>query len=191
MAGAGLTAFSISAWVNFSTKGQWSTIVSNWGEPSIGAFILGLNASSGALGNYIGTTSGYGAAINSTQVTTGQWYHVMATIGGGSQDFYVNGAKVATFSIGGSLLNTFPYMSMGAKLNEAQTGPAPTVGYLTGYVDDLAFFNGKLTPTEVTTVYTQGLEGTSVSAAVPEPSALSLLALGLGGLAMVRRRRQS
>lgn len=188
LAGAGLTAFSISAWVNFSNKGQWSTIVSNWGEPSIGAFILGLNSSSGQLGNYIGTNLGYGAAVDPTQVTTGQWYHVMATIGGGAQDFYVNGSKVATYALGGSLLNTFQYMSMGAKLNEAQNGPAPTTGYLTGYVDDLAFFNGKLTPSQVTTVYTQGLTGQSVSAVVPEPSALSLLAIGLGGLAIIRRR---
>lgn len=188
LAGAGLNAFSISAWVNFSNKGQWSTIVSNWGEPSIGAFILGLNSTSGQLGNYIGTNLGYGAAIDPTQVTTGQWYHVMATIGGGSQDFYVNGSNVASYSIGGSLLGTFQYMSMGAKLNEAQNGPAPTVGYLTGYVDDLAFFNGKLTPSEVTTVYTQGLQGTSVSAVVPEPSALSLLAVGLG---LILRRRRS
>ena len=190
LAGAGLTAFSISAWVNFSNKGSWSTIVSNWGEPSIGAFILGLNGGSGQLGNYIGTNLGYGAAIDPTQVTTGQWYHVMATIGGGSQDFYVNGSNVASYSIGGSLLNTFQYMSMGAKLNEAQNGPAPTVGYLTGYVDDLAFFNGKLTPTQVTTVYNQGLVGQSVSAVVPEPSALSLLVVGLGGLAIMRCRKK-
>lgn len=189
LAGAGLTAFSISAWVNFSNKNQWSTIVSNWGEPSIGAFILGLNHSSGQLGNYIGTNLGYGAAIDPAQVTTGQWYHVMATIGGGSQDFYVNGSNVASYSIGGSLLNTFQYMSMGAKLNEAQNGPAPTTGYLTGYVDDLAFFNGKLTPSQVTTVYTQGLAGESVSAVVPEPTTGSLVLLAMGGFAAFRRLR--
>ena len=31
--------------------------------------------------------------------------------------------------------------------------------------------------------------GSAVTAGVPEPSALSLLAVGLGGLAMIRRRR--
>lgn len=187
LAGAGLTDFSISAWVNFSNTDNWSTIVKNWGASTAGAFHLGLDAMSGRLSNYMGTSTGTGSTVAPTAVSTGQWYHVMVTIGTGSQDLYVNGVNVSTASIGGSLLNNFSYMSMGGKLNNAQDGPAfdtGTQGFLTGYLDDLAFFQGRLTPSEVTSVYTAGLQGQSV---VPEPSAASLIFFAMGGLAAFRR----
>lgn len=190
LAGAGLSAFSISAWVNFSNTGTWSTIVKNWGATTPGAFHLGLDGGTGRLSNYMGTSGGTGATIAPSAVATGQWYHVMVTIGSGSQDLYVNGVNVATASIGGSLLNSFSFMSMGGKLNNAQNAPAfdtSTQGFLTGYLDDLAFFNGRLTPSQVTNLYTTGLQGES---AVPEPSAGSLILLAMGGLAAFRRLRR-
>ena len=50
-----------------------------------------------------------------------------------------------------------------------------------GVIDDVRIYNRALTASEVAEIYT--------TESVPEPSALSLLAIGLGGLAMMRRRR--
>jgi hypothetical protein len=47
-------------------------------------------------------------------------------------------------------------------------------------IDDIRFYQRALTSAEVASVY--------AAESVPEPSALSLLAVGLGGLAMMRRR---
>jgi hypothetical protein len=47
--------------------------------------------------------------------------------------------------------------------------------------DDMRIYDRALSSTEVSNLYTKE--------SVPEPSALSLLAVGLGGLAMMRRRR--
>jgi len=47
-------------------------------------------------------------------------------------------------------------------------------------IDDIRFYQRALTSAEVASVY--------ATESVPEPSALSLLAVGLGGLAMMRRR---
>ena len=51
-----------------------------------------------------------------------------------------------------------------------------------GQVDDYAVFDHVLSPAEINTVFTQGVAGL-----VPEPSAATLLTLGLLGLARVRR----
>ena len=50
-----------------------------------------------------------------------------------------------------------------------------------GMIDDIRIYNRALSSNEVSTLY--------ATESVPEPSALSLLAIGLGGLAMMRRRR--
>jgi len=50
-----------------------------------------------------------------------------------------------------------------------------------GLYDDVRIYNRALSPSEVSTLY--------ATESVPEPSALSLFAIGLGGLAMMRRRR--
>jgi hypothetical protein len=57
----------------------------------------------------------------------------------------------------------------------------PTGLYFHGSIDDVRLYNRPLSETEVATLY--------ATESVPEPSSLSLLAIGLGGLAMMRRRR--
>ena len=57
--------------------------------------------------------------------------------------------------------------------------PLSIIGSAGDFIDDVRIFDRALTPTEIGQLYL----------AVPEPSALSLLAVGLGGLAILRRRR--
>ena len=64
---------------------------------------------------------------------------------------------------------------------------APGALYLYGNagssIDEIGVWNTALTSNQVSELYTQQAQS------VPEPSAFSLLAVGLGGLAMMRRRR--
>lgn len=188
--GGGLSQFSISAWVKFNSTGSWATIVKNWGESASGAFHLGLDSTGTKLSDYITSSGTTAPVVDSSNITTSQWYHVVMTYNGGAggqQILYVNGAQKGSAAASGTLTTTGTKMSMGAKLNDAQTGVAGiNTGWLNGALDDVAFYNETLSGTQVTTLYNNGLTGIG---AVPEPSALSLFVVSLTGWAIMRRRR--
>jgi hypothetical protein len=188
--GGGLSAFSISAWVKVNTTTTWATIVKNWGESSQGAFHLGLDNASSKFSEYITSTSPTTMVMDSATITTGQWIHVATTFNGaaGRHKIYVNGVNKATSAAAGSLVAFGSKMSMGAKLNDSQNGPAViNTGYLNGVLDDVGFYDEELSSTQISTIYNNGLSGVG---AVPEPSSVSLLVIGLGGLAALRRLKR-
>jgi autotransporter-associated beta strand protein len=165
-AGAGLSAFSISSWVNFSQRTQWATIVKNWGDFVRGAYHLGLNYDEFKISNYLGTDVPPGQyGVVSGTLTTNAWYHVGVTIGSTlTQTLYIDGVAVASGRAAGALNNNYPNMSMGAKLADNQINPAPVFpGWLNGFLDELTFFNTELTPGQITSIYTNGLAGVSVT----------------------------
>lgn len=184
--GGGLSAFSISAWVKFNSATQWATVVKNWGDAQ-GAFHLGLDGGTSRFSNYITSSGITPAAVDSSTITTGQWIHIAMTFNGSANrhKLYVNGVNRATASASGTLSTLGTKMSMGAKLNDSQTGPASTnTGYLNGVLDDVGFYDEELSSAQVSTLYNNGLSGIG---AVPEPSSALLLVVGLGGLAALRR----
>lgn len=188
--GGGLSTFSISAWVKFNSTTTWATLVKNWGE-SAGAFHLGLDNASSKFSEYITSTGTTAMVMDSATITTGQWIHVATTFNGpsGRHKLYVNGVNKATSAASGSLLTFGSKMSMGAKLNDAQTGVSSFApGYLNGVLDDVGFYDEELSSTQISTIYNNGLIGVG---AVPEPSCTSLLVVGLGGLAALRRRKRN
>lgn len=185
--GSGLSTFSLSTWVKFNNSTTWGTLVKNWGESSPGAFHLGLDNASSKFSDYITSSGTTATAMDSSTITTGQWYHVVATFNGSANrhTLYVNGVSKASASASGTLLTLGSKMSMGAKLNDAQTGVAGlTPGYLNGVLDDVAFYNEELSSAQITSLYNNGLSGTG---AVPEPSGSLLLAAGLAVLLLWRR----
>lgn len=188
--GGGLSQFSISAWVKFNTAGSWASIVKNWGETASGAFHLGLDSAGSKLSNYSNSSGVTTSVSDASNVSTGLWYHVVMTYNGGAggqQRLYVNGTQKGSASASGTLTTTGTKMSMGAKLNDAETGVAGiNTGWLNGALDDVAFYNETLSGTQVTTLYNNGLSGVG---AIPEPSAFSLLAVGLGVLFRRSRKR--
>ena len=106
-----------------------------------------------------------------------KWTHVVGVwseIGGA---IYINGSLSAQ-----KIWNS-------AAITDYSNGFIPEIGGnsgalwdpFAGVIDDVRIYNRALTASEVSNLY--------AAESVPEPSALSLLAVGLGGLAMMRRRR--
>ncbi len=204
-AGAGLSAFTISAWVNFDTATQWSTIVKNWGSAVPGAYHFGLSDSDQQLSNYIGTSSGVSAVLAPSTITTDVWTHAAVTFGGGFQTLFINGVSVATDAISGTVLNNFSWMSFGAKLGDDQASVGGPAGWFDGMLDEITFFNTNLTSTQIAGIYTAGTNGQSVTTlgytfepyvdpgpvGVPEPGTWAAAALLVGGAAFARWRRRA
>lgn len=190
--GGGLSTLSISAWVKFNIATSWATVVKNWGEGlnKSGAFHLGLNDVTPRLSNYVTSSGSTPEVVDSSTITTGQWIHVAVTFNGvaSRHNLYVNGVNKATVSASGTLTTLGTKMSMGAKLNDSQTSAATiNTGYLNGVLDDVAFYNEEMSSAQISTIYNNGLNGIG---AVPEPSSASLLVIGLGGLAALRRLKR-
>jgi hypothetical protein len=204
LAGGGLSAYTISAWVKFNTRTQWATILKNWGSSQAGAFHFGLNDNEFKISNYLGTTNGTPAVLSGT-LTTGTWYNAAVTFGpSNTQKLYINGVQVGSGAASGTILNNYSIMSMGAKLNNDQNGVGSPAGWLDGWLDDVAFFNEELSSSAVASLYTAGLNGGGVStlgyaydgggspSAVPEPGqfATSLLLLtGICGYIFLKNRK--
>jgi hypothetical protein len=74
-------------------------------------------------------------------------------------------------------------MSFGAKLNPFGNPIDPGDQNLKGDMDGLVFFNTDLSGSEIKSISNAGV------GAVPEPSTISMLAMGLAGFALHRRRR--
>jgi hypothetical protein len=205
LAGAGLSAYTISSWVKFNTQTNWASILKNWGSSSAGAFHFGLSDNEFKISNFLGTSTGSPSVV-SGNLTTNTWYSAAVTFGpSGFQKLYIDGTLVDSAASSGTINNNFNTMSMGAKLNDAQTGVGVPAGYLDGWLDDVAFYDEELTSIQISALYSAGLAGSGVStlgysgyvggggsAAVPEPGqvAASLLLLGgIGGYAFVKRRK--
>lgn len=79
---------------------------------------------------------------------------------------------------------TFPNTAYGRGWTYTRIGMNPSFGeYFAGTIDEVFFYNGALTATQLATISADGL------AAIPEPSTWALSALGLLALAATTQRR--
>jgi hypothetical protein len=190
----GTTAFTISLWAWADTLKPWGSLVKNWGTTDIGAFHLGLDASSGRLSNYLGSPQD-GPILAPTTFTVGTWHHIAVTWDGPTQTeaLYVDGVRVATrLTVPGltSLTERGPNMAFGVKPDNLTLGPGIDCcsGFWDGRMDDIAFFDTALTDQEVLQIKINGDNG--ISAIIPEPATVALAGLGISGLGFVLRRRR-
>jgi hypothetical protein len=93
---------------------------------------------------------------------------------------YVNGSLIGT-SQAGAMINTDVFNTANTILRIGDRGDGRGLAGIGTAIDDISIYNRALNTSEAQQLYQ--IES------VPEPSALSLLAVGLGGLAMMRRRR--
>lgn len=150
---------------------------------------------------YNGNGSQVGFSLTGGPYTVGSWNHVVAVWNGTSPSLYVNGVLADdsndssnTAAYNASLTAT---LSLGAYDN----GSNP----FTGLVDEFAFYPSALTPTQIATHFSTASSTTPDAykslvlgdgaveylpnvAVVPEPTSLSLAAVGLGGAMLLRRR---
>lgn len=170
LVGSALTTFSISGWVWLNAPSQWATIVKNWGASAVGAFHFGLTDNDGKLSNYLGfSDNSASAVIDPNLLQTNAWVHVAITYDGAVQNLYVNQVKVASSDVippNNPLSSNFPlYMSMGAKLNDAGDGIAnPNPGQLDGLLDELTFWDGALTESDIDNLFNAISSPTDISA---------------------------
>jgi len=125
-------------------------------------------------------TVGYGYAgtvfMTTTSLADDRWHHLVSSydIQNQKESIYLNGIFV------GQGATTFPLVPcslfmMGSQNGISDMGPA---GF-SGLIDDVRIYSRSLSSSEISTLY--------ATESVPEPSALSLLAVGLG-VVLCRRR---
>jgi len=159
-------AWSATVWFSFQAGGLYQPrIMSN------GTIDLGLTSTDGypqvfvAGWNYYGIASPY--ILNSNT-----WYNLAAVCDGTFVSMYINGGYVGTDTHpGGPPSAGFGTLGFGSNLDNG------TDWYL-GSIDEVRLYNRAITSTEVAQIYS-----------VPEPSSLSLLALG-GVVVALRRRKK-
>jgi hypothetical protein len=182
--------FSVSLWIKAD---QWNNIPNS--SPYVDIFTKDKNSvtpnerqyviqavSSGVIKSTVQTTgqenSGYtvnGGPSGDGSLSLGEWHQIVSVWDSKSMNIYLNGENAYTFDF----LNQSQDLNTGA--SPLRIGGSPEWDqYFKGSIDDVRIFDYALSSSDVSSLY--------ATESVPEPSALSLLAVGLGGLAMFRRR---
>ena len=130
-------------------------------------------------------------------ITLGDWYHVAYSLGTEQPNgmlearVWVNGVRihsemVNSFTTKQPLRTDMPGLTIGGYHEISIAGYFTKIpdGML---IDDFAIISGAMDDATVANIYAIGLQGVSVENAVPEPTTIALL--GLGGLALLRRKR--
>ena len=166
------TGFSISCWVNLlqlPDSGYRMTFVNLANGTGIGqgVWLAYDRYGSGTFTIYYENTGvGFATAYYNLTATTGTWYHVCGTIGKGSADVYVNGAKGTTVSYS-TTGTSYSNIYVGCHVNGAPT-PYIAGEMFSGTMDDLRIYNTALTAAQVQSVYSsQGAPAPSI--VMPRP----------------------
>jgi hypothetical protein len=143
------TTYSVALWFNYTESTESATLFHRgyqgwcWYEPKIHideASTLKVNVSGCSGEETVGTL----------EIAPGEWYHVAIVARNGSQEFYVNGEKIA--STGHTLRYTFAYKAfIGVSANQN----TPVLNYFHGSIDDVRIYNRALSEAEVQALYEQ------------------------------------
>lgn len=138
------SGFSFGGWVWFDAT---NANVISWDESgSWGGVEIGAGA--GTWGYRFGTGSPSNAYGTGVAISTGQWYHVIATHSATTDRLYVNGSQIHT-ATSGTLANTNTSFHIAGNSNfRGET--------LDGKVDEMGVWGRELSSTEVTSLYNSG-----------------------------------
>ena len=164
--------FAISLWIR--TRADYDGDILRKGSIASGADTwYKLEHSPAASNNKLSlnfNTNGTDATINSTSAySDNQWHFVVGQRRGSQAELWIDGVLDGTASVSGSIAN----------LANLAIGSKDTLDddFLNSALDDVMIFGGSLSQAEIQQLYH----------AVPEP--VTLVTLGLGGLALLRKRR--
>ncbi|MBS4044645.1 MAG: Ig-like domain-containing protein [Chitinophagaceae bacterium] len=142
------------AWINIKVASSFGTVMKNWGDNNHGAFHFGLSGTTGRLDIAITQTNGTVVNVTSPNVISlNTWHHVAFTLDGTNINLYEDGVLVASTTYNGTLSNAIPVTYLGAKPNDAGTGPSSGAfsGYFNGLMDEVRIWNTALTQAEIRT----------------------------------------
>jgi hypothetical protein len=139
------SVITLSAWVKPEQMSFPMRIIEkgNW---SYWMFI-----SSGVLNFGINTPNGNTTIQSNGPLLDKEWNHVCGTYDGSQLRLYVNGvAQTATATLSGAIAKNTQALGIGANVNDTTT-------CFHGFIDDVRIWNRTLTPTEVASVYGEGI----------------------------------
>ena len=169
-----LTSFSVSFWVKAvaddpSTSGDaWREIATKGDQTFSGWVIRKKGNDNNAVGQIETDQTSIGNAFDA------DWHHIVMTVNGPSSVSYYfdNGAAITNNTITYSAIASLPMVFGAGRENGWRS--------LDGQLDEIKIYSGVLGASEISYLYTTN--------AIPEPSSAALL--GLGGLALIFRRRK-
>jgi hypothetical protein len=178
----GNSSRSISMWVKANTL---NSDLLGWGnvyDPPAGeGFLMHMTPENG----YQISIWGSYADIHSPNLGASyfnEWKQIIYVFNGSvsNASVYVNGSLLQTTQAG-AFIYTDTFNTSNTSVRIGDRGDGRGLAGVGTELDDVSIYNRALSSAEIATLY--------ANESVPEPSALSLLAVGLGGLAMMRRRR--
>ena len=144
---AASNTFSISTWVMFNSISASGTIAATYvsGSGNLGWYLRFSTSSKLEFGYTDGTQQ---SVSNSFTPNTGQWYHVVVTVGSNNVILYINGTQNASLSSTTISYTGNPDLYLG-KLGTLSSS------YLDGKIDQVRVFNKAISAAEVTTLYNE------------------------------------
>lgn len=131
--------------------------------------------------------SGFAASPAGTAIANGNWHQVAVTYAAAATtvSFYLDGSLFGTGTFSANPVNTDISgnlgIAIGAGIREVAASNGNVNRFVNGLIDDVRIFDNELTPTEISDLYTS---------TVPEPTTVSLAALGAAALFLRRRARK-
>lgn len=152
-----INQLSISVWFNADSA---SSVRDVWGindGGSSGDFSFEIYQLRTDSGNIVLDVNSADDASNniSTSISTGDWYHAIASVSGGEHTFYLNGESVATknFSL---TPEQNPAIGIGAQ-NKLESGSETQSNYFDGRITDFRIYDHALSAQEVQYLYEVGV----------------------------------
>ena len=132
-------AVTIEAWVKPSTTTGWRTVVLKERPDQLSYALYAANEQHRPAGHIF--TSRDTAVAGGTALPVNTWSHLASTWDGNTQTLYVNGKKVASAALKGSVVNSSKPLRIG--------GNALWSEWFKGSIDDVRVYNRALSATEV------------------------------------------
>ena len=171
------TGFTLAAWVNPASHGSFDEILSKWGA----VFPVNHNGYTFAIHpdgrSYVAVSadgSDAGANVFTTStIPINTWTHLAGTYDGSKLRIYINGLLNNETTYSGGVFPTLDDLSIGGVVGGAGVGGG------------ISFFHGRI---DEVMIYNRALSGGEMLTLVPEPSALTILAIGFSGLLAKSRK---
>ena len=163
-------SFSIEVWVKTATTPSGNDIIIGRGTAASDMFWwVGVNDSGGEAVFYLREDGGsFRKLIGTTVITDNAWHHVVAVRKADTDEhfLYVDGNLETVTSTESGTID----MGFGSSAN-LQIGYTDGDFYFTGLIDELALYNRALSSSDVTSHFTTGDGGQSLTVLRPEPTA--------------------